>query len=98
MSINHKANCTHAQTPAARKACRKAARTAAPAPVKTYGALMLGRGTTVHLAEYYNNGDLLGAKCGSGLYRGVRRPPVMLGLKDQVTAEQITCTKCAKHV
>lgn len=24
MSINHKANCTHPQTPAARKACRKA--------------------------------------------------------------------------
>lgn len=97
MSINHKANCTHAQTPAARKACRKAARTAA-APVATYDAMKLGKGQAIHLALRYDDGQLLGTQCGSGLYRGVRRPPAMYALKDRVTAEYITCTKCAKHV
>jgi hypothetical protein len=98
VSINHKANCTHAQTPTARKACRKAARAAAPVAPVSYDAMKLGRGEAIHLAVRYDNGDLLGAKCGSGQYRGVRRQPAMYAVKGGATAEQVTCTKCAKHI
>ncbi len=78
--INHKANCTHAQTPAARKACRKVAKVAAP-KVATVRLATVGNGKAIHMLE--SHGEY--TRCG-------KDQNINPGAYGPITA--ITCKSC----
>lgn len=84
--INHKANCTHPQTPKARKACRKAAKVVVS--VSTRPVCAVGNGRMIHEAILDNQGVLVGAKCRAGQGSNVRRLP-------DISADRVvTCHRC----
>lgn len=81
--INHKENCTHAQTPKARKACRKAAKAQAT-KVVTVLIGTIGNGKAVHMIE--RHGEF--ARCGKGtpatIHQGASEAPI----------SAVTCKSC----
>jgi len=79
--INHKANCVHAQTPAARKACRKAAKSAPVVKVPTVNTGRVGKGKATHMIE--GHGQL--TRCGISTFTVIGEAPLT----------SVTCKSCA---
>lgn len=86
--INH-TNHDHANTTAARTACRKEMKTATvEVPVR----VVVGRGKAVHAAVLDHTGSVVAAKCGAGMQRGIRRASDLRAVR----TTEMTCDRCAK--
>lgn len=88
--INHTGH-DHANTTAARTACRKAlATTTASAPVFTLVAV--GNGKVRHAANLAHDGQVLGARCGAGLQRGLRAQSTFTSWTSDIN--DVNCNRC----
>jgi hypothetical protein len=86
--INHTGH-DHANTTTARTACRKAM-AATPAPV--FHMVVVGNGKVRHTAYLGHDGVVLGARCGAGLGRGVRKnSPLTAWISD---VNDVNCNRC----
>jgi len=87
--INHTGH-AHANTTAARTACRKAA----SVKIETYAICAVGNGKQTHIAVLGHDGTLIGAKCGAGLQRGVRKASSVRRLADLPIGSVVGCHRC----
>jgi hypothetical protein len=85
--INHTGH-NHPNTTAARTACRKAMKT----PVELPTRVVVGNGKAIHKAVLAEDGMVIGARCGAGLQRGVRKASSYRAIK----TDAMTCDRCAK--
>lgn len=84
----------HPKTTAARTACRKAMKNAAPA-VTLYPVATVGKGNALHLA-LLDNGTVYAVRCGAGLGRGVRKNSPIVRREDSPMAD-VTCRGCTSR-